>query len=577
MAYSPENNPYIPGDPYSYDLKWIIQQIRAWKDPLESAAEAKASEEAAAQSAANAQTSAENAQASADASEGVVREYTEQIENRMSGLENDMDVLDARMDTFASLPAGSTSGNAELLDIRVGADGRTYATAGDAVRSQFDKSMQYRGNLPVGDPTTDTVDIGTYTGHKVAGSTGYPDNMITGHYCVITYLMNLPTNRVFFIFDVMAPNQLWFYDNIGYSEIATKDYADDKVADAINVIYDNLKDIIVNVSKNDYAPNTTAVSTNYTAERFISTEGVVTISGYTNWVITDEIPVTPLTLYYITGSAQYNMHHIYHFLDSDGNILSLEEATSSRAVYITDKLVLSPPNAASVIVASIQGDSGAKLKTAVPKTPDQVWAGKKWTCIGDSLTERNQKTTINYADYVSQATGISIVNLGAGGTGYMRSYAGVGPFIDRVASIPLDSDVVTIFGSGNDNIYPIGTPSDTGTDTICGNINATIQAIFNRMPTCQLGIVTPCPWKAYNPANESNWMAQYSEAIVEICKRWGIPCLDLYHCSNLKPWDATFRAAAYSNDSTDGVHPDEVGHAMLAPHFEAFLSSLLLR
>ena len=28
MAYTPENNPYIPGDPYSYDLKWIVDKLK---------------------------------------------------------------------------------------------------------------------------------------------------------------------------------------------------------------------------------------------------------------------------------------------------------------------------------------------------------------------------------------------------------------------------------------------------------------------------------------------------------------------------------------------------------------------
>lgn len=95
-----------------------------------------------------------------------------EISNRTTADE----VLSARMDTFASLPRGSTAGNAELLDIRVGNDGKTYPTAGDAVRGQIssiDNKVYSVGKIEVGSfsgylqadglvhPPTSALEVGT--------------------------------------------------------------------------------------------------------------------------------------------------------------------------------------------------------------------------------------------------------------------------------------------------------------------------------------------------------------------------------------------------------------------------------
>lgn len=94
-------------------------------------------------------------------------------------------------------------------------------------------------------------------------------------------------------------------------------------------------------------------------------------------------------------------------------------------------------------------------------------------------------------------------------------------------------------------------------------------------PNAKIGIITPTPWKSVTPWGTDDSMTKYADVLIAIAQRRGLPYLDLYRCSQLRPDDENFRANFYSRDGDNGVHPDENGHERFHSQIREFLAKII--
>ncbi len=214
----------------------------------------------------------------------------------------------------------------------------------------------------------------------------------------------------------------------------------------------------------------------------------------------------------------------------------------------------------------------------------------KWIVVGDSITEKNMTAEIRYYDFVQKDFQCEVVNYGRSSTGYMIP-ATYETFYDRIEQIDFtDADVITIFGSFNDlgQGFEFGTAEDEGTETLGGCMNRTIEKIRAKAPDIKIGIATPTPWnlgQGYSGVTDSvmYWGVSkeecdhYVSLLMEVAARQGVPVLDLYHAGLFDPNSDVDRAAYFNENGLQdpGIHPNSVGHSLMAPLWKDFLLGLL--
>ena len=212
--------------------------------------------------------------------------------------------------------------------------------------------------------------------------------------------------------------------------------------------------------------------------------------------------------------------------------------------------------------------------------------GVNWVAFGDSLTSSitlsSQEETKNYVDFVTEKLGLNVKNMGVGGTGYKKTDNN---FCNRISDIPTDTDILTVFGSFND--YDListtfGNFGDTTTDTICGSMYYFFDEVYKRCPNVVIGCILPTKWgylSDWKNKENAEKCDMYIDALIKTCNKFGIPYLDLYNNSGLRPWDDNFKAQYYRDDNNDGVaetvHPLSNAHKkFIAPKVEAFIKQI---
>ena len=217
-------------------------------------------------------------------------------------------------------------------------------------------------------------------------------------------------------------------------------------------------------------------------------------------------------------------------------------------------------------------------------------AGKKVTCVGDSITAGSGTTKTYWSILYDTLELESMTGMGVAGSCVSATSdykTGNSPLINRYKSIP-DSDIITIYMGTNDYGHetPMGTIDDTEDVSFYGALNVIIPGIQKAHPDALLAWITPTHRYGfgtskilgtaftydYLPNGRGYSLNDYVDAIKEVCEKYDVPVIDLFTLSGMDPSLSEVR----TQYMPDGLHPNAAGHEKIAAIISQSLGNILL-
>lgn len=540
------------------------------------------------------------------------------LEPRVLANENKIDVLRSRMDAFASLPEGSTTGDAELTDIRVGAIGETYPTAGDSVRGQVEnlnKSVAIASNRETVIPFGDMV-----AGQIIVKNVFVPKGKII---TITATTYNTGVRATFRYTDGTRISAIRVSDKLRYR--AEKDiYAIDIYAGVATNATVTVTDEPLYLT--NYYDKSAKV------EGMINNSGVVVSGGYR---CSDFIPIAlGETLIASSYPSTFGSARVFFYDDEKNYVGRINGTAREDGLYswaLTLSLIGSTFANGNVYYARFnmpiaQSDISVFYKNEVPydtvlygqhlpkdreeffnevqkqyisNAGSQPIAGKKIAYNGDSIAESRLATgnTHNggaYAKMIADLTGGTYSNIAHGG-GILASAVPSGTMphsvVNTLSNMPNDADLICFEGGINDywRDVPLGdyTESDytstLDTTTICGALETIFRQAKQKWvgkPICFV-ITHKIKSTVYVPNSAGYTWTQVHEKLVGICKKYAIPFYDAFTDSGLNAYDDIQNTTFLTANSTgvgDGCHPNALGYEKYyVPQLIALFNSIMPR